>query len=134
MKPLYIMLTLMIVFGPVSQTARADEFTEKDVKRWYAEYLSVVEKGEKVFHGGLGNKNTVSCDQCHPNAANTHPETYPKFQKQMGRVIELWEMVNWCIQHPLEWEPLPAGDPKMIAILAYINHERRGVAMAPGKH
>jgi Icc protein len=33
-----------------------------------------------LFHGGLDSKNTVSCDQCHPDASNTHPETYPKFQ------------------------------------------------------
>jgi hypothetical protein len=26
----------------------------------------------------------VSCDMCHPDAANTHPETYPKFQPQLG--------------------------------------------------
>ncbi len=25
-------------------------------------------------------------------------------------------------------------DPRMIAIQAYINYERRGVPMAPGKH
>lgn len=112
----------------------ADEFTESDVNRWQAEYISVVNEGEKVFHGGLGNKNTVSCDQCHPNATNTHPETYPKFQKQLGRVVAQWEMINWCIRNPLESEDLAADDPKMIALQAYINHERRGVKMAPGKH
>jgi hypothetical protein len=36
--------------------------------------------------------------------------------------------------NPLESEPLTANDAKMIALQAYINHERRGVPMAPGKH
>ena len=112
----------------------ADEFTAADVARWQAEYLSVVKSGERLFHGGLESKNTVSCDQCHPNAANTHPETYPKFQKQLGKVATLFEMINWCIRNPLESEALAADDPRMIALQAYITHERRGVALDPGKH
>ena len=76
----------------------------------------------------------VSCDQCHPNAANTHPETYPKFQKQLGKVVKQQQMINWCIQNPLEGAPLALDDPKLTAMESYINYERRGVPMAPGKH
>jgi thiosulfate dehydrogenase len=112
----------------------ADPFNQEDLDRWQAEYETVVNEGERLFHGGLGNANTVSCDQCHPNATNTHPETYPKFQQQLGKVTQQWEMINWCIMNPLESETLAADDPKMIALQAYINHERRGVPMAPGKH
>ena len=117
-----------------STLLQADDFNQADLDRWQAEYMAVVAEGERVFHGGLGNDNTVSCDQCHPNASNTHPETYPKFQQQLGKVSELWEMINWCIMNPLEADPLAADDPRMIAIQAYINHERRGVKLAPGKH
>ncbi len=85
--------------------------------------MSVVDEGEKLFHGVLKSKNTVACDQCHPNATNTHPEAYPKFQKQIGRVVEQWEMVNWCIGNPLETEELAADNPRMIALLAYIKHQ-----------
>ena len=117
-----------------STLLQADNFNQADLDRWQAEYMAVVTEGERVFHGGLGNDNGVSCDQCHPNASNTHPETYPKFQQQLGKVSELWEMINWCIMNPLEAEPLAADDPDMIAIQTYINHERRGVKLAPGKH
>ena len=120
--------------GLLTATARADEFAEADLERWQQEFQSVVEHGDRLFHGGLGNQNTVSCDQCHPNGANTHPETYPKFQQQLGRVVDLWEMVNWCIQNPLEAETLAADDPKMIALRSYMTYERRGVALSPGKH
>jgi cytochrome c len=113
---------------------RADNFTQADLDRWQAEYQSVVDKGEKLFHGGLNSKNTVSCDQCHPNGANIHPETYPKFQQQLGRVAVLGEMINWCIMNPLESEPLKLDDPSMVALQAYITSERRGIALAPGKH
>ena len=112
----------------------ADNFTQADLDRWHAEYMSVVDRGEKLFHGGLNSSNTVSCDQCHPNAANTHPETYPKFQQQLGKVAVLGEMINWCIMNPLESEPLALDSAEMIALQSYILHERRGVALAPGKH
>jgi len=117
----------------ISFSIQANEFTQEDLKRWDKEFMSVVMNGEKLFHSALGT-NKVSCDQCHPNAADTHPETYPKFQQQIGKVVALFEMVNWCIQNPLEGDPLPAEDPKMIALLSYITYERRGVPLAPGKH
>jgi cytochrome c len=117
----------------ISFSIQADEFTKEDLKRWDNEFMTVVMKGEKLFHSALGS-NKVSCDQCHPNAANTHPETYPKFQQQIGRVVALFEMVNWCIQHPLEGDPLSPEDAKMIALLSYITYERRSVPLAPGKH
>lgn len=116
------------------QPLLADEFTDADLKRWQQQYMSVVETGSKLFHGGLQNENTVSCDQCHPNASNTHPETYPKFQQQLGKVAVLSEMINWCIENPLESSPLALDDPRMTALQAYITEERRNVPLAPGKH
>ena len=127
------MLMVLLLLG-LCVSLQADEFTKEDLARWEKEFMTVVAKGEKLFHSSELGANKVSCDQCHPNAANTHPETYPKFQKQLGRVIELFEMVNWCIQNPLEGTPLPADDPNMIALLAYITYERRGVPLDPGKH
>ena len=73
------------------------------------------------------------CAQCHLNGANTHPETYPKFQKQIGKVIDVWEMTVWCIRNLLEGEPLAADSAEMTALLAYMAHERRGGPMEPGK-
>ena len=118
----------------VSYSAYTEEFSREDEKRWMNEYMAVVNKGEKVFHGGLKAKNTVSCDQCHPNATNIHPETYPKFQQQLGKVALLGEMINWCIMNPTESDPLALDSPEMIALQAYIHWERRGVKLAPGKH
>jgi len=114
--------------------AQADNFTAADLARWQDEYMAVVGKGEKLFHGGLGSSNTVSCDQCHPNATNVHPETYPKFQQQLGRVAVLGEMINWCIMNPLESDPLALDSADMVALQAYIHFERRGVPLDPGKH
>ncbi|MHC4540843.1 MAG: c-type cytochrome, partial [Planctomycetota bacterium] len=76
----------------------------------------------------------VSCDMCHPHAANTHPETYPKFQSQLGRVVLLRDMVNWCIEHPVRGKRLEADDPAMRALEAYILAQRSGAVMNYGKH
>jgi len=125
-----IILAGLIVFS----SAQADEFTKADLELWQNEYQAVVKKGRQVFTDpGLGT-NGVVCAQCHPNGANTHPETYPKFQKQLGRVATLGEMINFCIRNPLEGKDLALDDQRMIALQAYIAEERRGVKLAPGKH
>jgi len=125
---------VVLAAAVITWVSFADEFTVNDLKRWEEQYAATVKEGEKLFHSGALGKNQVSCDQCHPNAANTHPETYPKFQKQLGKVANQSEMINWCIQNPLEGDPLPADDPKLTAMEAYMKHERRGVPLAPGKH
>ena len=114
--------------------ALGDEFTKEDVARWETQFQGVVKEGRSLWTSPDIGTNGVVCAQCHPNAANTHPETYPKFQKQLGKVANLWEMVNWCLRNPLQGEPLAADDSKMTAMLAYISWERRGVKLEPGKH
>jgi len=125
-------VAIAILLGTVAN--RADEFTEEDLKRWQEEYMSVVKTGQELWGSPELGTNGVACGQCHPNAANTHPETYPKFQQQLGRVIALRDMINWCILNPLEGKPLELDDPKMVALEAYATYERRGVALDPGKH
>ncbi|MGY6276148.1 cytochrome C [Methylomonas sp. MgM2] len=114
--------------------AHADEFTAEDEQRWQQQFMDVVKQGRELWTSPELGSNGVACAQCHPNAANTHPETYPKFQKQIGKVVPLWEMINWCLRNPLEGQALAADDPRMIAIQAYVTHERRGVKLEPGKH
>lgn len=116
------------------QPAAADEFTAADLESWEKQFAGVVAQGRALWTDGKLGTNGVACAQCHPNGANSHPETYPKFQKQMGRVVAFWEMINWCLRNPLEGQALVADDPKMIALQAYAAWERRGVQMAPGKH
>lgn len=118
----------------LSGNIAADEFTEADLKRWQEQFDDVVKQGRALWTDGKLGTNAIACAQCHPNAANTHPETYPKFQKQLGKVANLWEMVNWCLRNPLQGQPLAADDAKMTAMLAYIAWERRGVKLEPGKH
>jgi cytochrome c len=70
---------------------------------------------------------------CHPHAANTHPETYPKFQAQMGRVALLRDMINWCIEQPVRGKRMAADDRRMRALEAYIYAQRTGTKLSYGK-
>ena len=129
-----VCLVLTGILAVMGNKAIADEFTKKDLKLWKQEYMAAVKQGRKVFTDPKLGSNGIVCAQCHPNGANTHPETYPKFQKQLGKVAQLWEMVNWCIRNPLEGKDLAADEPRMTNMLTYITHERRGKKLVPGKH
>ncbi|WP_394843109.1 hypothetical protein LZC95_39415 [Pendulispora brunnea] len=110
--------------------------TEQDVALWKAESERIATAGSRVFHSAdeLGSTIAVSCDMCHPHAANTHPETYPKFQPQLGRVALLRDMINWCLEHPVRAKPMSSDDPRMRALEAYIYAQRKGKSLDYGRH
>jgi thiosulfate dehydrogenase len=111
-------------------------FHQRDYIIFQAETEAFVEQGKKVFHSAklLSGTIGVSCDMCHPDAANTHPETYPKYQEQLQRVALLRDMINWCIENPVKGKTLDPNDPKLRALEAYILAQRKGVPLAYGKH
>ena len=51
-------------------------YTERDILTWQREAEKFVAEGSRIFHSAdeLGSTVAVSCDMCHPHAANTHPE------------------------------------------------------------
>lgn len=111
-------------------------FHKRDYIIFQAETDAFVEQGKKIFHSAklLNGTIGVSCDMCHPDAANTHPETYPKYQEQLQRVALLRDMINWCIENPVKGKTLDPNDPKLRALEAYILAQRKGVPLAYGKH
>ncbi|HUI22750.1 MAG TPA: hypothetical protein VLZ74_17170 [Methylocella sp.] len=111
-------------------------FSERDQQIWKDSTDRLVAEGKRIFHDAkaLGGTNAVSCDMCHPDASNTHPETYPKFQVQLGRVALLRDMINWCIENPVRGKPFADDDPRLKALEAYILAQRKGVALDYGKH
>jgi thiosulfate dehydrogenase len=117
-----------------SQTYGA--FTERDQRIWQDSTEKLVAEGKRIFHDAkaLGGTDAISCDMCHPDAANTHPETYPKFQVQLGRVVLLRDMINWCIENPVRGKPFADDDPRLKALEAYILAQRKGTPLNYGKH
>ncbi len=119
---------------PVELVKGKSDFGDRDRAIWKAEVDKLVKEGDRLFHSDEIGSNGIACAMCHPNAANTHPETYPKFQIEMKKVALLRDMVNWCIENPLEGKPLPDGDPRLKALEAYILSQRVGAKSEPGKH
>lgn len=122
--------------APASAGHTYGSFSDRDRLIWDESTKAVVKDGDRIFHDAkrLGGTIGVSCDMCHPNAANTHPETYPKYQVQLGRVALLRDMINWCIENPVRGKPLGDDDPRLKALEAYIIAQRKGVALDYGKH
>ncbi len=122
--------------GAVQEGQTYGAFSQRDERIWQAETEKFVKEGHDVFHDAkaFGGTIAVSCDMCHPDAANTHPETFPKFQVQLGRVALLRDMINWCIQNPARGKPLADDDPRLKAMEAYILAQRKGTALEFGKH
>ena len=125
-----------ILEGDQAEGHTYGKYTERDILLWARETEKFVVEGSRIFHNAklLGGTVGVSCDMCHPDAANTHPETYPKFQAQMGRVALLRDMINWCIENPVRGERLDADSPQMRALEAYIWAQRKGKELDYGKH
>jgi thiosulfate dehydrogenase len=119
-----------------AQTGVYSDYTNRDDMVWRAETDKFAQEGNRVFHDAkqLGGTIGVSCDMCHPNAANTHPETYPKFQVQLGRVALLRDMINWCIENPVKGRPMADDDDRLRAMEAYIYAQRKGVKLDYGRH
>jgi thiosulfate dehydrogenase len=111
-------------------------FTDRDYKVWKNETETFVALGKKIFHSDkeLGGTIGVSCDMCHPDASNTHPETYPKYQVQLQKVALLRDMIDWCIENPVKGKALDPNDPKLRALEAYILAQRKGFKLDYGQH
>ena len=111
-------------------------FSKQDLVLWEKETERMVVEGSRIFHNAdlLGSTNAVSCDMCHPDGSNTHPETYPKYQVQLGRVALLRDMINWCLENPCRGKPLSGDSAEMRALEAYILAMRAGKTMQYGKH
>ena len=111
-------------------------YTEADLLLWKQETERLVLEGSRIFHSDklLGSTNGVSCDMCHPDGEGTHPQTYPKYQVQLGRAALLQDMMNWCLENPCRGEPMGGDDPRLRAMEAYIWAQATGKALEYGKH
>jgi len=123
--------------APAAQApAQPTKFTARDLQLWQREEKKWIDEGYKAYHNAkaLGGTIGISCDMCHPDGSNTHPETYPKFQSQTKKVALLRDMINWCIENPLKGKPLAENDPVLRSVEAYILSTRKGTPLEPGKH
>jgi len=120
--------------APIVLAHKEEPHTRRETRTWDTELDSAVKQGYGIFHDSSLGTNGISCDMCHPDGEDTHPFTYPKFQTQLKKVALLRDMINWCIENPLEGKKLADDDPKLKALEMYILWANKGETAVPGKH
>jgi thiosulfate dehydrogenase len=127
--------------GPA--TAHKDPVTAEQLKAYDDAFMDEVRKGDLLFHGdaaiakkmGVNLSGTgMACAMCHPMTADTHPQSFPKFQAQMGKFATLRDMINWCIEKPNQGEKIDLESDAMKDLEAYIYWSNTGSVLVPGKY
>lgn len=124
---------LSAAFLAVSVQAR-EPFTKDELKAQEKQLLSTVEQGYELWHGSKPEmaSNGLACGNCHPDAAASNPQTFPKYHTAFDRVVTFREMVNWCIQNPQAGKTLDVNGSEMLAMEAYAFNLHRGRLIEPG--
>ena len=76
--------------------------------------------------------NGLACANCHPDAAATNPQTFPKFVPMFNKVVTYRTMVNWCIQNPQGGKLMDVNSDDMTALEAYSFYLHKGVKVDTG--
>jgi thiosulfate dehydrogenase len=121
------------VFAAGPLFARAP-FTPAQIAEQQKQLLAVVDHGRDLWHGSRKDMSTngLACGNCHPDAAASNPQTFPKYQNDMGQVVALRDMINWCITGPLAGKEIDPDGADMTAMEAYATYLYRGTPLAPG--
>ncbi len=106
-------------------------------------FMEQVRIGDLLFHGDpitedeLGvtlSRTGMACAMCHPDATDTHPHEFPKYQEQMAEFATLRDMINWCIEKPNQGEKIDSDSDAMKALETYIYYSNRNSPLSPGVH
>ncbi len=131
---------ITVLVGPAN--AHKDPVTPQQLQAFDEVFMNEVRKGDLLFHGDAATAKQMNvtlsttgmaCAMCHPNAAHTHPHTFPKYQAQMSQFSTLRDMINWCIEKPNQGEKIDVNSEAMKALEAYIYWSNTGSVMTPGK-
>jgi len=114
--------------------AAREPFSADELAAQEQALLKQVNHGRDLWHGTLPSMTTngLACGNCHPDAAASNPQTFPKFQANLGKVSPLRDMINWCIVVPQGGKALDVNGDDMIAMEAYAFYMHRGKKIEPG--
>jgi len=108
-------------------------FTSAETQDHFNALMAAVAKGDALWHSAELGTNGLACGNCHPDGSAANPDTWPKFQTNLGKVATLRDMINWCIRIPLDGKALDPDSDDMIAMEAYATYMSRGIPLEPGK-
>jgi thiosulfate dehydrogenase len=115
--------------------AQSAEVLDRNVLATGARELQeMIVLGDKLWHGRdlPMSGNGQACNMCHADGSVTHPETFPKYKPQIGKVATVQEMIGWCIAIPNQGKPFNLGSKEMNALEAYMNWNNQGQIMKIG--
>ncbi|MCG6985219.1 MAG: hypothetical protein LJE61_08485 [Thiocapsa sp.] len=126
-------LAASTVLAVGSVSARAP-FTDEELAEQKDALYNLVDQGYQMWHGSKPSMTTngLACGNCHPDAAASNPQTFPKYMTMYGKVIPWREMANWCIENPQLGERLDVNSDDMTAMEAYAFYMHRGKPIEPG--
>ena len=118
----------------MQSTAAREPYTKEELADQEKALLAAVDHGRDLWHGSNPSmsSNGLACGNCHPDAAASNPQTFPKYQADLGRVIALRDMINWCITCRRPGQPLDVNSADMVAMEAYAFYLYRGKQISPG--
>jgi cytochrome c len=88
-------------------------------------WSNLLADGRALF--GDASLGTVgkSCASCHDEKSlRGVAGDYPKFDEKLGRHVSLLDKINWMISSNMKGKILPLGDPKSVALEAYLKSLR----------
>jgi thiosulfate dehydrogenase len=126
-----------------SARAHKDKHTPQQLKAFEEQFMEQVRIGDLLFHGDGAtekklnvqlSRTAMACAMCHPFGSDNHPHEFPKFQEQIGQFATLRDMINWCIEKPMEGVKIDPESPAMKALETYLYWSNRGSKLDPGRH
>jgi thiosulfate dehydrogenase len=122
------------LLAALSSASAREPFTADELKAHHAKLTASVQRGYDMWYGARKDmaNNGLACANCHPDAAATNPQTFPKFMPVFDRVVPYRDMVNWCIENPQGGKALDVSSPDMTALEAYSFYLHNGVKIETG--
>ena len=132
--PILLGILVFLICGPAQSKEPLDDAAD------FQRLMDAVAYGDMLWHTGEGgggkhknlSTNGLGCANCHPDASATQPQSWPKFQTNLGKVGTLREMINWCIQVVQNGKGYALDSKEMIAMEAYAHYMNRGARLNPG--
>jgi cytochrome c len=118
--------------NPRGSHMQSPQLSPELVKTTQEETSKAIKRGEQLWKDRRLGSNGQSCNMCHPAGAATHPETYPKYKQQFGRVVTAQHFINWCIVGALRGEIQELGGETLTSLEAYQAYMNRGQIMEIG--
>jgi thiosulfate dehydrogenase len=133
-RRLALPVAAVLALATAAGVSAREPFTDAELKAMQDKLNSSVKRGYDMWYGARADmaNNGLACANCHPDAAATNPQTFPKYMPMFDKVVPYREMVNWCIENPQGGKKLDVNSDDMTALEAYSFYLHRGSKIETG--